>query len=271
VHVFDSFSTDRTVELASAAKAHVIQRVFDGFASQRNAALSSCPFKNKWVMILDADERVPTALYAEMYAFVCSAGDSVAAARIRRRDYFLGTWLKYSQISPFYIRLVRPDRVKYAREVNEVLEPTGAVFNLVEPFDHYPFNQGIAHWVNKHNQYSTMEARLVLATRRGEVAFSLSKALFERDFNVRRFHQKELFYRLPARPVVKFLLVYIAKRGFLDGQAGFIYAMLQAIYEYMIVLKTAELEKQSGETVVDSSGSQSGRHDSAPHDMAIRS
>jgi hypothetical protein len=57
----------------------------------------------------------------------------------------------------------------------------------------------------------------------------------------RRFHQKELFYKLPARPLAKFLLLYVAKRGFLDGQAGFTYAVLQSFYEYMIVLKTREL------------------------------
>jgi hypothetical protein len=60
----------------------------------------------------------------------------------------------------------------------------------------------------------------------------------------RRYHQKELFYRLPFRPLVKFLLLYVAKRGFLDGRAGFTYAMLQSIYEYFIVLKTRELEAQ---------------------------
>ena len=66
----------------------------------------------------------------------------------------------------------------------------------------------------------------------------------ERDFNLRRFHQKELFYRLPARPLIKFLLLYVLKCGFLDGRPGFTYALLQSIYEAMIVLKVQELEKQ---------------------------
>jgi hypothetical protein len=70
----------------------------------------------------------------------------------------------------------------------------------------------------------------------------LRKAFFERDFNERRYHQKELFYRLPARPLAKFLLLYLGKRGFLDGRAGLTYAVLQSFYEYMIVLKTRELE-----------------------------
>ena len=65
---------------------------------------------------------------------------------------------------------------------------------------------------------------------------------FERDFNRRRFHQKELFCRLPARPLIKFLLLYVLKRGFLDGRPGLTYALLQSIYEAMIVLKVQELE-----------------------------
>jgi hypothetical protein len=81
-----------------------------------------------------------------------------------------------------------------------------------------------------------------LENRRKSGAFSLLKAFTAKDFHERRFHQKEFFYRLPLRPVIKFLLLYIAKRGFMDGRAGLTYAMLQSIYEYFIVLKTRELE-----------------------------
>jgi hypothetical protein len=78
----------------------------------------------------------------------------------------------------------------------------------------------------------------------------LTKALFASDFNERRYHQKALFYRLPFRPLIKFLYIYLWRSGFLDGSAGFTYATLQAIYEYMIVLKTRELvrTKQAGST-----------------------
>ena len=69
----------------------------------------------------------------------------------------------------------------------------------------------------------------------------MGQAFIGKDVNLRRFHQKELFYRLPARPFLKFLLLYVCKRGFLDGIVGFRYAMLQSFYEYMIVLKTKEL------------------------------
>lgn len=76
--------------------------------------------------------------------------------------------------------------------------------------------------------------------------FDLRAALTHKGFTERRFHQKELFYRLPARPLIKLLLLYVLKRGFLDGRAGFVYATLQSIYEYMIVLETAEREADRG-------------------------
>lgn len=243
VHVFDSHSSDRTVAIAQACGATVTQRVFDGYASQRNGALHGLPFRYPWVLIVDADERIPPQTATSIAAFTAVAPSAIGAARLRRRDMFQGTWLKHAQISPYYIRLVRPERVRYEREVNEVLKVEGSVIDLSEPFDHYPFSKGFGHWLDKHNTYSTMEARLVFEGRRGHANFSIAKAFFTRDFNERRFHQKELFYRLPLRPLVKWLYMMLARAAFLDGRAGLTYAALQAIYEYMIVLKTRELER----------------------------
>lgn len=243
VHVFDSLSEDRTVALAEQFGARVTQRPFDNYAAQRNAGLHQLDFKHPWVLILDADERVPAALRDEMLAFVGAPDPGIAACRIRRRDFLNGVWLKHAQISPYYIRLVRPQRVRYEREVNEVLKVDGGIQDLSMPFDHYPFSKGMAHWFSKHNSYSTMEAQQVLKSRAGQAPFSLWRAFFHGDFNERRYHQKQLFYRLPARPLGRFLIVYGLRLGFLDGRAGLTYAALQTIYEYMIVVKTRELER----------------------------
>ena len=96
--------------------------------------------------------------------------------------------------------------------------------------------------MTRHNSYSTFEAKQIIQNRAKRESFSINACFFERDFNSRRYHQKELFYRLPARPLIKFLLLYVLKRGFLDGRPGFTYALLQSIYEAMIVLKVQELE-----------------------------
>lgn len=244
VHVLDSFSDDRTVALAQAAGAKVTQRAFTGYASQRNAGLA-LPFKHPWVLILDADERLPEALRDEIGRFVQRAPAGVVAARMRRRDIWWGRWLRHSQISPFYVRLVRPPHVRYEREINEVLQVDGGIEDLQAPFDHYPFSKGLDHWLHKHNQYSRMEADLIV---QGAIARpSWRIALFGADFNQRRVHQKALFYRLPARPLVKLLYMLLWRRGLLDGMAGVRYALLQCIYEYFIVLKVKEREAAARE------------------------
>jgi glycosyltransferase involved in cell wall biosynthesis len=245
VHVLDSQSTDNTIELAQAAGAKTTTRAFDGYASQRNFGLQ-LPFANPWILILDADERITEALATEMRHFVSTAKPEIAAARMRRRDFWWGTWLKHAQISPFYVRLVRQGRAHYEREVNEVLVVDGAIQDLAAPFDHYPFSKGLDHWVSKHNVYSRMEAQVIVSGNGIQPSWRV--ALFGRDFNERRGHQKAIFYRLPGRPLIKFLYMLVVRRAFLDGAAGLRYAILQAIYEYMIVLKVKELEQANGKT-----------------------
>jgi hypothetical protein len=86
-----------------------------------------------------------------------------------------------------------------------------------------------------------------MKTRMGEYPLSLRTAFFGRDFNERRYHQKELFYRMPFRPLVKFIYLYGLRRGFLDGRAGFSYATMASIYEYMISVKVTELRLAAAE------------------------
>lgn len=241
VHVFDSLSTDRTVEIAQAAGAHVHTRVFDDYATHRNAALA-ITFRHPWVFLLDADERPTPELAAEMQRVVAEAPANTAGFRLRRRDFLFGTWLKHAQISPYYIRLVRPERARYTRAINEVLEVDGPVAELLHPLDHFPFSKGIAHWVAKHNTYSTMEAELIVR-QQGLQNPSLRTALRDPDFHTRRLHQKALFYKLPGRPLIKWLYMMFLRGAVLDGAAGVTYATLQSTYEYMIVLKTKELRR----------------------------
>jgi glycosyltransferase involved in cell wall biosynthesis len=239
IHVFDSLSTDATQEIARAAGAQVHTRAFDDYATHRNAALE-LEFKHPWLFLLDADERPTPELSAEMQRVVLEAPANTAGFRLRRRDFLFGTWLKHAQISPYYIRLVRPERARYSRAINEVLAVDGPVAELLHPLDHYPFSKGIAHWIAKHNTYSTMEAELIVR-QQGLKDPSLRKALRDPDFHTRRLHQKALFYRLPGRPLIKWCYMMLIRGALLDGAAGITYATLQSIYEYMIVLKTKEL------------------------------
>jgi glycosyltransferase involved in cell wall biosynthesis len=251
VHVLDSRSTDRTVEIARSAGAQVCFRDFDSFAGQQNWALRNIPFRHPWVFYFDADERVTPALRDSMLRAVADPGPHVGF-RIQRRDFFMDTWLKHVQLSPYFLRLFRPEKMSYERLGHPVSVPNGPVGQISGYLDHYPFSKGIEEWIAKHNFYSTQEAQQIVANRAAGAGFSLRQALFAPDFHERRRNQKEIFYRMPARPLFKFVMTYIARRGFLDGRAGLAYSILQAFYEYMIVLKTGELTRSGSLTKITS-------------------
>lgn len=242
VHVFDSFSHDGTIELARQGGAEVHQRTFDNYATHRNAALRSIRFRYPWVFLLDADERPTPELSEEMMRVVAGAPSGIGGYTVRRRDYLFGRWLKHAQISPFYLRLVRPEQASYTRAINEVLQVSGEVQALHAPLDHFPFSKGIGHWVRKHDLYSTMEAELIFR-QQGLNQPSLRTALTSKDFLERRLHQKAIFYRLPGRPLIKWVYMMFVRGAVLDGGAGVTYATLQSFYEYLIVLKTKELRR----------------------------
>lgn len=249
VHVYDSGSTDETVSIAQVHGARVTTRSYPDSAApfggdeaaHRNWGLRHIPFKHEWVLMLDADERATPELIAAM-ASMLKQPVHCSAWRIHRRDYFLGTWIRHVTPSPFNIRLIKPATVRYERIINPVTIVDGPVGEMDAHFDHFPFSKGLSHWFAKHNGYSTFEAVHIVDGGRGGGEFKLGQALFARDANVRRMHQKALYYRLPLRPLVMFLGLYIGKRGFLDGRAGLVYATLRAIYEYMIVLKVTEMQ-----------------------------
>lgn len=244
VVVYDSCSTDCTKSIAVDFGARVIERPFDNWASHQNWGLTNITFRNPWVFYIDADERMPPETAGELQLIVQNLSNDSVAYRILRRDFLQGRHLRHVQTSPWYIRFFRPEFVHYERLVNPLTVVDGPLGELVHPLDHYPFSKGLSHWIARHNSYSSFEAQQIIDNRRRQVPFSLRAAFVERDFNRRRFHQKELFYRLPARPLIKFLLLYVLKCGFLDGRPGFTYALLQSIYEAMIVLKVQELELQ---------------------------
>ena len=248
VHVLDSGSTDHTVAIAQARGATVTVRAFDGYARQRNAAMR-LPFRHRWVLVLDADERPTPELSAEMQAAVTAAPETVAGFRMRRRDFLWGTWLKHAQLTPYYVRLLRPERVHYSRDINEIVEVNGAIEELTGPLDHLAFSKGLSHWIAKHNAYSTKEAEL-LASGDAIRDASWRQALFASNFHERRVAQKAIFYEMPGRPLVKWLYMMFVRGAIMDGRPGVTYATLHAFYEYLIETKRQEiLRLQSGKTL----------------------
>ncbi|RYY63081.1 MAG: glycosyltransferase family 2 protein [Chitinophagaceae bacterium] len=242
IHLFDSFSTDGTVAIAKAAGANVVQRQFDNWSAHQNWGLQHIPFRHEWVLYIDADERVSDGLRDVLQKGDFLNGDPVAY-EIQRRDFaWNGTWLKHAQISPYYMRLFRPGKMRYERLVNPVSIPDGPVAKIAGFLDHYPFSKGTRYWLSRHLGYADMEASMRMENISEGTRFSLWKALFAKDFSVKRYHQKGIFYKIPGRPFIKWMYMVIWRRSFLDGKAGITYATLQSIYEYFIVLRTRELK-----------------------------
>jgi glycosyltransferase involved in cell wall biosynthesis len=240
--VFDSFSVDRTKEIALAKGARVAERAFDNYAAQRNAALKSVHYKHSWVLMVDADERVPADLAREAEQRVAAADADTVMFRMRRRDFFLGQWLKRSSGYPTWFgRLLRIGRVTVAREVNEEYLADGRILHLNAHLHHFPFNKGIAFWFERHNRYSSMEALAKMARHIEPVA---PLALFSVDAIERRRILKQMLYRVPLRPLIVFFYLYVFRLGVLDGRAGFYFSRMRAIYEFCIDLKVMEAKRR---------------------------
>lgn len=240
--VLDSFSTDRTVEIAKAAGARVIRRKYDTEDRQRMFGLTKIKFKNPWVYTPDADEVTPEDLRDEMLAIAADPSRPEAMFKARYKNMFLGKWIRYSSLYPTWItRMVRPDRVRFERQVHSVCVAEGPTGHLQSHFLHYSFNKGMEAWYDKHNRYSSVEARL--ATGRASTKIDWTDFFSGRP-DVRRRGLKSLSYHLPFRPTLRFLYMYVLRGGFLDGWPGYVYCRLISGYEFMILLKTAELRRR---------------------------
>jgi glycosyltransferase involved in cell wall biosynthesis len=257
VVVYDSFSTDQTEYIARSAGARFVQRpgqdlsvAFGGDeATHRSWGLRHIPFTYPWLLVLDADERLSEDALHEIRTILSNChGRSFphltepVAYQLRRRDFLEGRHLKHVQATPWYIRFFRPEFVSYDRLINPVTVVTGNVGSLRGYIEHYPFSKGLSHWITRHNTYSTLEAQQFLSVRCSPIHHLFWSSLFSSEFHQRRVSQKQLFMHMPARPLLKFLILYFFKCGFLDGTQGLTYALLQSIYEYFIVLKLREIK-----------------------------
>lgn len=233
--VLDSGSTDETVPIAEALGARIVRRRFDNWAQHQNWALQNIRFRHPWVFNLDADERIDDELAAELASSAREPGGH-AAFKMRRKDFFRNTWLKHAGFYPsWFTRFYRPEKVRFERLVNPVTIVDGSTGALNGHILHWPFSKGMTHWLERHNSYSSFEA--IEYARKPP--FRIPE-LFSSDATVRRRAAKAMFARAPGRPLIKFLFLYVAHRGFLDGRAGLDFAVLQFINEYMVSLKIRE-------------------------------
>lgn len=239
--VFDSFSTDQTVEIARAAGARVIQRAFDNERNHRTASLR-VSFKYPWVYNPDADEITPPELRDEILRVTADSDRPEVAYRIRFKTMYGGRWIKHSSLYPTWVvRLFRADKISFERSVNLRYIVHGPEGRLRNHFEHHTFNKGIEAWIEKHNRYSSQEAveSLKSLSSRGHKW----RHLFSRSPVLRRCALKEISFRLPFRTTFRFFYMYFWRLGFLDGRPGLDYCLLLSMYERMIVLKINEIRR----------------------------
>lgn len=241
VIVVDSFSSDRTLEIAQGyPHVRTVQHAFESHGKQRTWMLRQIPTKHDWAYLLEADERMTPALFAECEA-AAAAGEHVGYY-VAERVMFMDKWIKHSTQYPRYqLRLLDKQQVwfdDYGHTEREVL--AGSSGFLRETYPHYTCGKGFSRWIEKHNRYSTDEAReTVMQLSEGKVRW---KAIFVGKSEVeRRRALKDLSLRIPGRPLVRFFYMYFFLGGVLDGRAGFTWCVLQAFYEYLILLKVWEM------------------------------
>lgn len=231
--IIDSFSDDNTVKIAKSFGAKIFQREFDNYANQRNFALDQINDNIDWILMIDADEIVEENLRDEIKNNILQTEISMFC--IRRKDFFNGKWLRFSTGYPtWFPRLFKRGTVQVKREINEEYISTGKRGFLNEHLFHYPFNKGIDWWFTRHNKYSTMESIKMKTEIQSKINF---KDIFSSDPILRRKSVKRLSYRIPFRPTIIFLILYIFKGGFLDGKNGYDYCRMRKLYETLIDLK----------------------------------
>ena len=245
--VVDSFSCDRTLEIAKTYPVRVVQHEFESHGQQRTWMLETVPTKYDWVYILEADERMTSALFQE--CLESTQNQSAVAYYVAERVMFMGQWIRRSTQYPRYqLRLFRKDTVRftdYGHTEREVCN--GPTAFLKETYPHYTCSKGLSRWIEKHNRYSTDEAIETLQQlENGTVCW---RALFFGNSEVeRRRALKDLSLRLPFRPLLRFIYMYFLLGGILDGYGGFVWCVLQAFYEYLILLKVWEIKHMSPPT-----------------------
>lgn len=238
----DSFSTDRTIEIASKYPIRIFQNKFETHGKQRNWMLENIETKYDWVYLLEADERFTPELFNECKEAIKS--DKFIGYYVAERMMFMGKWIKYSTQYPRHqMRLFKKGKVNfidYGHTEREVCH--GETGYLKNTYPHYTCSKGLSRWLEKHNRYSTDEALETLRQlEEGNVKWE--NIFFGETEVQKRRALKDLSLRIPLRPLMRWFYMYFILRGILDGKAGFAWCTLQAFYEYLILLKVEEFKQ----------------------------
>lgn len=217
--VVDSGSTDRTQEIAREFGCGVFVEEWKGFGPQKNSAIEKC--KNRWVLILDADERLPEAARIEILKTL--QNPEASAYTLMRKNYLHGRWLKHSGYWPDrHIRLVDKTKGSHISIIHEKWMTDGDIQDIDSHIDHYAFSD-YSDMLKTLNDYSSIIARDLFAS--GKRANPLSPV----------WHGIGMFFK-----------IYIIERGFLDGMDGLVTALTKAGGSFFKYAKLLEFLKKNG-------------------------
>jgi glycosyltransferase involved in cell wall biosynthesis len=252
IFIVDSFSTDKTTEIAQSLNAQIYQNKWENnYAKQFNWALDNLPIKSRWILRLDADEYLTSELIEELVNRLPNVSYDTTGILLKRRHYFLGKWVKHGLYPVKLLRIfIYGEGRCELRWMDEHIQLfSGKTVEFKYDFIDDNLNN-IGWWVNKHNNYATREAVDLLDIEYG--IFGYSKNDFEKKIGVQaeeKRKKKYLYIRLPLfiRAFVYFFYRYLIKLGFIDGTIGFIFHFLQGLwYRTLVDCKLFEIKKTCG-------------------------
>lgn len=251
VYVVDSYSKDRTKEIAESLGAKVYEYEWTSestFARKMNWGLANIPFETEWVMRLDADEYLVED-WSNIDTMLSAVPNDVNGINVLRRLYFLGRWMRHRDNYPRpSMRILRVGTVNFEdRLLDEHIDLNGGKsYDFKLELADNPY-LSISDWINKHNVYSTRQAIVEINDELGIVETVSVSTL---DKSVNKINKKKGVYsKFPLfwRGLVYFLYRYIFKLGFLDGREGFLWDFFHGWwYRNLVDTKISEIKKACG-------------------------
>lgn len=254
--VADCFSTDATLEIARAQGARVIQHKWVNHATQFNWALTQLEADTEWVLRIDADEILTPELRAEIQSRLPATGSEIDGVYCSRRMTFQGHLIRHGGVFPVRVlRLFRYGRGQCEnRWMDEHIKVAGPTVDFSgELIDDNL--RSLTWWTAKHNQYASREAVDLLNLEYHFMPHDTVASLRGgHQAGVKRWLKEQVYARLPGgfRAFAYFFYRYVIRLGFLDGQAGTAFHVLQGFwYRYLVDAKVAEVKRMMQETNLD--------------------
>jgi len=251
IFIVDSFSTDKTVEIAESLGAIIHTNPWKNYAEQFQWGLDNCPIDTAWVMRMDADEYVEPDLIKEVAERLSFINSDVKGIYIRRKYFFLGQWIKHGSVYP--LNLLRIWRVNEGKieerwmDEHIVLNGSGKTIQ----FDGHIVDDNLNNtrwWTEKHNKYADREMIDILDKKYD--LFNYENVLKEKSKSsqakIKRQIKEGIYNRLPifVRPFLYFIYRYFLRFGFLDGKKGFAFHFMQGYwYRSLVDLRVFEAEE----------------------------